>query len=122
MKLIVVPIKPLEHRIYPRVIKKAICNNSHPIIHISDTYKCEEKKQCDIGIIKVSIKPENTISVKLMSISNSIVLPDVNYNDLKNIPSLNGVKIIGEKKSFDFGIENAEPLSNYDIEQILKDL
>lgn len=120
MKLIVVPIKPLEHHIYSRVIIKDICNDSRPIIHISNTYQCKEKKQCDIGIIKVSIKPENIVAVKLMSVPNSIVLPNIDYNNLKNIPSLNGVKIIGEKKSIDFGIENIEPLSNTDIESLLR--
>mgnify|MGYP003304270964 CR=1 FL=1 len=58
--------------------------------------------------------------MRLMDIPNSVVLPDVDYNDLKNIPSLNGIKIIGEKKTIDFGIQNIEPLSNMDLELLLK--
>lgn len=33
---------------------------------------------------------------------------DENYEELANLPSINGVKVIGEKKSEDFGIEKTE--------------
>lgn len=118
MKLIVVPVKSIEQYIYTKSVRNAINDGLSPAMHICNT--SHSKNQCDIGVIKVQIKPGNTIPVRLMDIPNSVVLPDVDYNDLKNIPSLNGIKIIGEKKTIDFGIQDIKPLSNMDLELLLK--
>lgn len=42
---------------------------------------------------------------------------DVSYNDLKDIPTLNGVPIIGDKTSEEYGIEG---ISNLELEELLK--
>ena len=118
MKLIVVPVKPIKQYIYTKSVRNAVNDNLSPTMHICNT--SHSKNQCDVGVIKVQIKPENTIAVRLMGVLNSVASSDVDYNDLKNIPSLNGIKIIGEKKTIDFGIQNIEPLSNMDLELLLK--
>lgn len=75
-------------------------------------------------VIRVNIKPDMKIPVRLVTLPNTIVLPDVDYNNLKNIPSLNGTKIIGDKSFGDYGISsggsNIEPLTNLEIEELLK--
>lgn len=75
-------------------------------------------------IVKVSIKPETRLPVKLACLPNTIILPDVNYNNLKNIPSLNGVKVMGDKTLEDYGIgsggSDMEALTNLEIEELLK--
>lgn len=118
MKPITVPVKSIEQYIYTKPIKNIPDYNSFPAEHIYNT--SHKKNQCDVGVIKVQIKPESTIPVMLIGTPNSAALSDVDYNDLKNIPSLNGIKIIGEKKTIDFGIQNIEPLSNMDLELLLK--
>ena len=42
---------------------------------------------------------------------------DVSYNDLKDIPKLNGVPITGEKTNEEYGIE---AISNLELEDLLK--
>lgn len=118
MKLIIVPVKPLEQYIYTKPVNTVIDDNLSPVTHNCNAPS--SRNQFDAEVIKVSIKPKNVIPVKLVSVPSSVVSSDVDYNELKNIPSLNGVKIIGEKKSIDFGIQNIEPLSNMDLELLLK--
>lgn len=118
MKLIVVPVKPIKQYIYTKSVRNVVNDSLYPTMYICNT--SHSKNKCDAGIIKVQIKTENIIPVRLMGVLNSAVLSDVDYNDLKNIPSLNGIKIIGEKKTIDFGIQNIEPLSNMDLELLLK--
>lgn len=55
-------------------------------------------------MIRVNIKPDTKIPVKLVTLPNTIVLPDVDYGNLKHIPKINGVEVKGNKTSDDFGI------------------
>ncbi len=41
------------------------------------------------------------------------------YNSLKNIPKLNGEKIIGNKTSEDYGIKQIRALTNSEIEELI---
>lgn len=44
-----------------------------------------------------------------------------NYNDLINIPSINGVSVAGDKQCEDYSIQREmQPLSNIELEEILK--
>lgn len=74
-------------------------------------------------MIRVNIKPDTKIPVRLTPVPNTIVLPDVDYNHLENLPTLNGVKVIGDKTSDDFGLGSTgevKALTNAEIEALLK--
>lgn len=73
--------------------------------------------------VRLTPAPDAKISVRLAPVPNTIVLPDVDYNHLENLPTLNGVKVIGDKTSDDFGIGGTgevKALTNAEIEALLK--
>lgn len=73
-------------------------------------------------IIKVKIIPQKTIPVEIINSQTPIFIQSGNgtddYNNLKNIPKLNGEKIIGDKTSEDYGLE-PDVLTNLEIEELL---
>lgn len=120
MNLIVVPIKPLIQNISLRLVN---CCNNKPIIFIDNDKSCclQQNESClSSGTIKVNIKKDSIIKVKLIDNSSLLPIKNTNYNDLENIPTLNGVKIIGKKTSTDYRINDVVPLSNLEIEELLK--
>ena len=63
---------------------------------------------------------EAALEKGLVGEGDIVVFPgDESYNNLADLPSINGVKVVGDMKSEDFGLETEE-LTNIEIEQLFK--
>ena len=56
------------------------------------------------------------------TLGNSIPVPELDYEKLYNKPRINSVELIGNKSLDDLGIEDTDPLTNFEIEEMLANI
>lgn len=68
--------------------------------------------------LKITLEDEETLDVELETDTIEVVTSD--YEKLQNLPSVNTVKLVGNKTAKELGLQKEmEVLSNLEIEKIL---
>ena len=110
MSVIRVRVSPLQYLIHVNVGKRGVRHEGNIVT--------DEPKNIPRKPIKVAIRPTQQIPVKIINSIDGILRTN-DYGLLQGLPSLNGVKIIGDKTQYDYGIESPEALTNLEIEELL---
>lgn len=112
MNIVRVPVLPLQNNVNVTIGKRCI---RHSTLTNENNYR-----DLFSNIIKVAIiNPQHKIPVKVLSHIDGFLQAN-DYSLLRGLPSINGIKIIGDKTQFDYGIESPETLTNLEIENLLE--